>query len=268
MPHLNAAFYCFTPLRDLPAMQSDWRRRLRAYDVKGTVILAPEGVNGFLAGPIEAVRRALVDLRSLPGLAGLHVKESLSGTLPFAKLCVKLKKEIVTFRQDPCATTAPHLAPAELARWFEEKRDFVLLDTRNAYESRLGTFRGAHRPEIDHFVDFAAVADTLPAEWKKKPVVTFCTGGIRCEKAAPFLAARGFEQVYQLEDGILGYFEQVGGANWDGECFVFDQRIALNPRLEPTGARLCAHCQGPVPLLETACIHCGARVPAMAGEQA
>jgi UPF0176 protein len=252
---LNAAFYCFTPLEDLAALRRDWLNRFRERGLKGTVILAPEGVNGFLAGPREALQAALMDLRSLPAFGEMRVKESLSPATPFAKLLVKLKKEIVTFRQGSLAAPSPHLPPEELAQWLDEGRDVILLDTRNAYESRLGTFKGAHAPAIGHFVEFAGLE--LPEEWKSKPVVTFCTGGIRCEKAAPYLASMGFKNVYQLEDGILGYFEKVGGRHFEGECFVFDQRVALGPNLTPTGASLCSHCQGPVPAASAACIHCG-----------
>lgn len=256
LSQLNAAFYCFTPLENLPALRRDWLTRLRHHGLKGTVILAPEGVNGFLAGEPSALREALKDLQTWPGLASLHVKESFSAATPFARLLVKLKKEIVTFRQNVTASAAPRVSPEELAAWLDEGREVVLLDTRNAYESRLGTFRGAHAPAIGHFVDFASL--TFPEEWKSKPVVTFCTGGIRCEKAAPYLIASGFREVYQLEDGILGYFEKVGGRHFEGECFVFDQRIALDPELRPTGAHLCHACQGPVPAASATCIHCGA----------
>jgi UPF0176 protein len=256
---LNAAFYCFAPLRDLPRLRHDWRNRLDALGVRGTIIFAPEGANGFLAGAPDSVRTALTDLRTLPGFSGLTAKESYSKEVPFGKLSVKLKKEIVTFRQDLPPAPTRRIAPGTLARWLDEGRDVVLLDTRNVYEVRLGTFAGAHAFAIDHFVEFAGLA--LPEEWKHKPVVTFCTGGIRCEKAAPYLASRGFTDVYQLEDGILGYFEKVGGRHWNGECFVFDQRIALGPDLAPTGARLCAHCQGPVPRARQECIHCGKPCP-------
>lgn len=259
MSQLNAAFYCFAPLEDLPSLKRDWSASLRKLGVKGTVILAPEGVNGFLAGTAQAIRDALLLFRSHPGLGSLQAKESVSETVPFQRLFVKLKKEIVTFRVpelSPPAKPSARIAPEELAAWYDQGRDFLTLDTRNLYEARLGTFSGAHVPPIGHFVDFAEAAKALPEEWKKKPVVTFCTGGIRCEKAAPYLESLGFEQVWQLEGGILNYFEKVGGAHWSGECFVFDERVALGPDLRPTGARLCGKCQGPVPAAAARCIHC------------
>lgn len=260
MHQLNAAFYCFAPLNDLAAIKREWLGRLKSLGLHGTIILAPEGLNGSLAGPPQALRDGLLVLRSFPGLEDLRCKESPSEHSPFRKLCIKLKKEIVTFRQpavSPPPKAASRLAPRELALWIAEKRDLVLLDTRNAYESALGTFEGAHTLPLDHFVDFAAAVSGLPEEWKRRPIVTFCTGGIRCEKAAPYLASLGFEQVFQLDDGILGYFEKVGAAHWRGECFVFDERVSLGPDLQPAGARLCRHCQGPVPRSASACIHCG-----------
>ncbi len=261
MNQLNAAFYCFAPLENLPSIREQWRPRLESLGVKGTIILAPEGVNGFLAGASSALNEALSLIRRVPALAALEAKESPSAEVPFEKLCIKLKNEIVTFRVPEAsplqAQPAPRISAEELHSWYEEKRDFVILDTRNDYEYRLGTFEGAHNPAIAHFVDFAEVAKTLPLEWKKKTVVTFCTGGIRCEKAAPYLQTLGFEKVFQLDGGILKYFEKTGGQHFTGECFVFDGRVALSNKLLPTGARLCPRCQGPVPASSAACIHPG-----------
>ncbi len=260
MSQLNAAFYCFAPLEDPPSLKREWHGKLMELGVKGTIILAPEGINGFLAGAAQSIREALSLLRSSPALGDLSVKESVSSEIPFQKLCIKLKKEIVTFRVpalSPPRAPSPRMAPEELARWYEEGRDFIVLDTRNTYEAKLGSFQGAFAPAIDHFVEFAEIAKELPESWKEKPVVTFCTGGIRCEKAAPYLESLGFKQVWQLEGGILNYFEKVGGSYWNGECFVFDQRVALGPNLLPTRARLCRACQGPIPASSEICIHCG-----------
>jgi UPF0176 protein len=264
MNQLNAAFYCFAPLENVASLRAQWRPRLEAIGVKGTIILAPEGVNGFLAGTASALRDALSLIRSFPVLEGLDVKESVSTYVPFEKLCIKLKKEIVTFRvpgMSPVETApAPRIQPEELDAWYAEGRDFVMLDTRNSYEFRLGTFTNAVDPGLHHFVDFAAAAKKLPEEWKHKPVVTFCTGGIRCEKAAPYLQSLGFENVRQLDGGILRYFEKTNAANFRGDCFVFDARVALDSKLQATGAALCAACQGPVPSAVAECIHCHATV--------
>jgi UPF0176 protein len=213
-----------------------------------------------LSGPAESLREALAFLRQKPGLSGLETKESITEVSPYRRLRIKIKPEIVTFKIPECSPLhrhAPYLRPEELDRWYSEQRKFLILDTRNEYEFRLGTFAGAKSLNIDHFVDFAEAVKELRAEWKDKPVVTFCTGGIRCEKAAPYMASLGFEQVYQVEGGILNYFAKTPGTNWVGECFVFDDRVAVGPNLRETGARLCAHCQGPIPAAEKHCIHCG-----------
>ncbi len=259
MAQLNTAFYCFAPLCGLPALKKSWLQSLEELGVKGTIILAPEGINGFLAGPSTAVRTALAMVRSLPPLSGLRVKESHSAKVPFAKLCIKLKKEIVTFRVaelSPLQPGAKRIQPAELANWYSQGREFIALDTRNQYEAKLGTFANSVSLPINHFTELATAAQALPEDWKKKQVVTFCTGGIRCEKAAPYLESIGFENVLQLDGGILGYFEAMGGAHWQGECFVFDERVALGPDLLPTGAFLCKKCQWPVPQEAQSCIHC------------
>lgn len=259
MAQLNAAFYAFASLSELPPLRERWLSALKLLGVKGTIILAPEGINGFLAGSEKPLREALDLIRSQPGLSEMRVKESTSRAIPFRKLCIKLKKEIVTFRVpefSPPARTAARIQPAELAKWYSEGRDFIALDTRNAFEAHIGTFENAITLPIDNFVDLAEEAKRLPDSWKTKPIVTFCTGGIRCEKAAPYLASLGFEKVLQLEGGILGYFEAVGGKHWNGECFVFDDRIALGPDLLPTGASLCPRCQWPISGESQACTHC------------
>ncbi len=260
MTQLNAAFYCFAPLENTASLRAEWRPKLEELGVKGTIILAPEGVNGFLAGTASALREALALIRSLPVLSGLEAKESLSSEIPFEKLRIKLKKEIVTFRVPGVSPVevapAPRISAAELEQWYEENRDFIILDTRNSYEVKLGTFKNAVDPGIGHFVDFAEAAQKLPEDWKQKTVVTFCTGGIRCEKAAPYLQSLGFENVRQLDGGILKYFETTAAKNFEGDCFVFDGRVALDRKLRPTGATLCDCCQGPVPAASLTCLHC------------
>jgi UPF0176 protein len=156
--------------------------------------------------------------------------------VPFKHLRIKLKKEIVSFRTagiDPVAAPAPVISAAELKRWYDEGRDFVMLDTRNHWEYRVGTFDNAINPQLNNFCEFPKATEALEA-LKQKTVVTFCTGGIRCEKAAPLLQQQGFTEVYQLQGGILKYFEECGGAHWQGNCAVFDERGALDPKLRPT----------------------------------
>lgn len=252
---LNAAFYHFSPVADPGAFASRARTELKRLGVRGTLIVAKEGLNGFLAGSAEAVRGAVAFLRGQEAFGALTAKESVSGAMPFGKLTVKVKPEIVTFRTAAEVTAAPRLSPAELDQWIAEGREFALVDTRNEYEVRLGTFRGAESLNIDKFVDLPAAAAPRLEAWKGKPVVTFCTGGIRCEKAAPYLRAQGVD-AYQLDGGILKHLEETGGTNWEGACFVFDERIAVGADLLPSGAFLCRACQWPNPAGQTACWHC------------
>lgn len=256
---LNVAFYHFTHLDEPAELRRRWESSFTQLELKGTVILAREGVNGFLAGTEAAIRDALGLIQADARFTGLRWKESTSPEIPFRHLAFKLKEEIVTFREPSVSPppAAPRLAPAELRRWYESGKDFVILDTRNEYEFRLGHFAGAISAGLEHFVDFREAAKRLPEEWKEKPLVTYCTGGIRCEKAAPYLAQLGFRNVYQLDDGILGYLEREGGAHWEGECFVFDERIALDATLRATGATLCPKCQGPNAAVDVNCRHCG-----------
>jgi len=249
---VNIAGYRFADLPDYRELREPLKTRCQALGLLGTILLAPEGINVMLAGPREAIEAIKTTLREDPRLAGLAFKESLTDTPPFGRLLVKVKQEIISFGVpgiDPARSTGPTISPSELKRWYDEGRDFVLLDTRNDYEVRLGTFENAIDPQIGGFREFPQAVRGLPEELKKKPVVMFCTGGVRCEKASPFLLGEGYAEVYQLEGGILNYFAEVGGDHWVGECFVFDERVGLTPELTPGGAVICAACQSAV----TAC---------------
>lgn len=252
---VNLSAYRFTPFttEELPALRDRLRARCAELGLRGTILLATEGINLFVAGPRAATDALLAELRALRGLADLAPKESLSAEQPFNRMLVKIKKEIIAFGVegiDPARSPAPRLDPRELKRWLDEGRPVTLLDTRNDYEVKLGTFENALVPRIENFRDFPAAVRGLPAELKHRPVVTFCTGGIRCEKAAPLLVREGFEEVYQLEGGILKYFELCGGAHYAGECFVFDRRVGVDPQLRETDSVLCFACQTPLTVAE------------------
>ncbi len=239
MQFINLAGYKFVALDRLPELKSALTSRCRALGLKGTILVSPEGINMFVAGTAEACAQFQAFVREDPRLADLHFKESLSDYQPFRRMLVKIKKEIITLRVpgvDPAARRAPAVAPAELKRWLDEGRDLVLLDTRNAFEVEAGTFRNAVHLGLKSFGDFPGAADQLPSEFRDKTIVTFCTGGIRCEKAAPVLIGKGFREVFQLDGGILQYFEDCGDAHFEGRCFVFDQRNALDGRLQPETA--------------------------------
>ncbi|MEO0054399.1 MAG: hypothetical protein RLZZ50_346 [Verrucomicrobiota bacterium] len=236
---VNLSAYRFAPFaaEELPGFRDHLLGRACALDLRGTVLLATEGINLFIAGSREASDAFMQELRKLPGLSDLAAKESLSRTQPFGRMRVKIKKEIISFGVpgiDPARSPAPRIDPRELRRWLDEGRKVVLLDTRNDYEVAAGTFKNAVIPAIGSFRDFPEAVRGLPSELRKLPVVSFCTGGIRCEKAAPLLIREGFGEVYQLEGGILKYFELCGGAHYEGECFVFDRRGGVDKTLHAT----------------------------------
>ncbi len=248
-PVTNIAGYKFATLTDLQPLRERLRSACKGWGLRGTILLSTEGINLFLAGTEASVALLLEELRCIPGLEDLEVKRSQSDAQPFSRMLVRIKREIIAFGVpgiDPAKRTSPKLAAQTLRQWLDEGRDLVLLDTRNDYEVKLGTFRGAVPIGIHHFRDFPEAVRRLPDEWKHKPVVMFCTGGIRCEKAGPFMEREGFETILQLEGGILKYFEEVGGAHYDGECFVFDQRVGLDPQLAETHATQCFHCLAPL----------------------
>lgn len=238
---LNIAAYHFVPVDDPAALAALLRTLAEAGDLRGTVLVAGEGINLFLAGAESAIQVFLDTLRSDPRFADLIVKESRSRAQPFARLKVKLKREIIAFRRDnasPLVGRAPVVAPEELARWIEQGQDdsgrrLVLLDTRNREEVEHGTFNGALTLPIDNFTDLPEALTPHRSALADAVVVSFCTGGIRCEKAALWMQAEGMDNVLQLDGGILGYFERVGGFGYDGRCFVFDERVALDPGLKP-----------------------------------
>ena len=245
----NVSAYRFATLTGLKALRARLLARCEGGGLKGTILLSGEGVNLFVAGGRGEVEGLVAELRGVPGLAGLAVKWSESAAQPFQRMLVKIKKEIIAFGVegiDPARQPSPKVAAATLKQWLDEGRPVTLLDTRNDYEVKLGTFRGARSVGIDTFREFPAAVAGLPEELKEQPVVMFCTGGIRCEKAGPFMERAGFRQIFQLDGGILKYFEECGGAHFIGECFVFDQRVGVDPALQETEAVRCAACQMPL----------------------
>lgn len=245
----NLAAYKFLPLTDLQPRRARLQSLCQRWDLKGTILLSVEGINLFVAGAAEQVQLLLSELRSWAGLEDLQPKISVTDHQPFRRMLVRLKKEIIAFGVegiDPARRTSPKLAPRELKRWLDEGREVTLLDTRNNYEVKLGTFKGALPIGIDHFREFPSALNNLPAQLKERPLVMFCTGGIRCEKAGPLMEREGFKNVFQLDGGILNYFEECGGAHYDGECFVFDQRTGIDPALQQTQSTQCFNCRTPL----------------------
>lgn len=246
---LNIAFYKFVKLDNLPVRRMMLRARGEALGLKGTILLSEEGINGFLAGSEESIRDLQSELRESREFSDLVFKESVSEEIPFTRMLVKIKKEIIPMGIQtivPEERTAPRVTPKELKAWLDQGKDFVLLDTRNDYEIKLGTFEKATDFGLQHFRTFPEALKKAPEEWKKKDIVMFCTGGIRCEKATAYAEEIGYKNVYQLDGGILKYFEDVGGDHYKGECFVFDQRVAVDAALQETQTWQCFECRTPL----------------------
>ncbi|MES2658499.1 MAG: sulfurtransferase [Verrucomicrobiota bacterium] len=245
----NISTYRFAELTGLKDLREELITFCKARELKGTILLSSEGINMFVAGAAESIDLLLERLRKISGLEGLEPKVSISEKQPFNRMLVRIKREIISFGMEsirPANYTSPKIAAAELKRWLDEGRPITLLDTRNDYEVKLGTFKGAVIPNINTFREFPDAVRKLPENLKDQPVVMFCTGGIRCEKAGPFMEQEGFRNIYQLDGGILKYFEEVGGDHYDGECFVFDQRVGVDPGLRETDYAICFACQAPL----------------------
>ena len=252
--YVNIAAYKFVTLDDPAAKSQEFLAICKQLQLKGTILLTPEGINLFLAGLREQIDQFFVWLRADQRFADLEVKESYSEKQPFTRMLVKLKAEIITMKHPlikPELDRAPAVEAKTLKRWLDQGHDdngkpVVMLDTRNAFEVDVGTFKNTIDWRIEKFSEFPAVLAKHKDALADKTVVTFCTGGIRCEKAAIHMQNIGYDSVYQLEGGILKYFEECGGAHYDGDCFVFDYRTALNPQLQETATVQCYACRAVV----------------------
>ncbi|TQV67759.1 rhodanese-related sulfurtransferase [Exilibacterium tricleocarpae] len=245
-----AALYKFVALPDYRALRQPLLDRCNALAVKGSLLLASEGINGTVAGSRAAIDALVAYLRSDPRLADIDHKESFDRTQPFHRMKVKLKKEIVTMGVqgiDPNRAAGTYVAPADWNRLISAD-DVLVIDTRNDYEVAVGTFAGAENPKTKSFREFPAYVDAHLDRDRHKKVAMFCTGGIRCEKSTAYLKQQGFEHVYHLQGGILKYLEEVPPAQslWRGECFVFDNRVSVDHDLQKGSLALCHGCRNPI----------------------
>lgn len=244
-----ATFYQFVALPDCAALQADWLERAQQHQLKGTLLLAEEGLNATLAGQSAELAAFLDFLQADPRLQNLEIKYSQSEIQPFPRLRIRLRKEIVNMGQsvDPREQVGTYVPPEDWNALIQQP-DVLLIDTRNDYEYAIGTFEGAIDPGTDNFREFPDYVHQELDPTRHKRVAMFCTGGIRCEKATSWMLEQGFEEVYHLQGGILNYLEKVPAENslWRGECFVFDDRISVDHELKPGSAELCLACGAPL----------------------
>jgi UPF0176 protein len=258
-----SAFYKFAAVSDCDALRADLLALGEREGLCGTILVAPEGINGTIAGPDAGVRALLDYLQADERFSGLVSKESFADVQPFQRWKVKVKPEILTFgvpEANPNVRAGTYVKPQD---WNDliAREDMLLIDTRNDYEVAIGTFRGAIDPKTRSFTEFKDFVAQLLDPGEARPVAMFCTGGIRCEKASAYLRLRGFDEVYHLEGGILKYLEEVPAARstWNGACFVFDERVAVGHGVTPSGHRKC-RCGWAVPPDAHTCASCGATV--------
>lgn len=232
MKYFNLSAYKFVDLdaQTLVLLQNQLKTEALSCDIKGTIILSTEGINLFLAGTVDSTTQFISYITGISAFSDLWFKITESDFVPFKRMVVRVKKEIITMNQPMShsnSETAPYIEPSQLDEWYKQKKEMILLDTRNDYEYHLGSFENAIHLNISNFSSFPEAISRVPDEWKAIPLVTYCTGGIRCEKASVYMSQLGFKNVWQLKGGILNYLEQSEDNYFRGKCFVFDNRIAL-----------------------------------------
>ena len=252
---LNVAGYKFEPLENLDTLIPEFQNKCDQLGLKGSVYLSPNGINFSIAGTEENIDTYIQFMEEDSRFRDIPLKKTFSETQPFRRMKVRLKKEIISLGRDdinPRELTGDYISPRELFEMYETKEDVIVLDTRNEYETRVGLFENAIDLQLDTFRDFPSAIETLPEEYKDKQIVMYCTGGIRCEKASAVMMKAGFSDVKQLEGGVLDYFKETGGAYWNGDCFVFDDRVALDKELKETEYIYCYICREPLSAEEKA----------------
>ena len=246
---VNIAGYRFVDLDDRDELRQPFRFICEKLNLKGTILLSSNGINFFLAGDKKSINSYIEFLESDKRFIDIPLKISYTDYQPFRRMLVRLKKEIISLGLDevrPAEFTALNIKPQELKNMLDKNEDLVILDTRNDYETRVGLFENAIDLNLSTFRDFPEAILDLPEEYKTKQIVMYCTGGIRCEKASVVMMNAGFENVKQLEGGVLGYFEETDGSHWKGDCFVFDQRVAVDTELNETEYSMCFACREPL----------------------
>ena len=252
---LNIAGYKFEQIDSLDTLIPEFQKKCDELELKGSVYLSPKGINFSISGTEENIGKYINFMESDSRFLNIPLKRTYSETQPFRRMKVRLKKEIISLGRDdinPRELTGEYVTPQELLNMYENCDDVVVLDTRNEYETRVGLFENAVDLQLDTFRDFPKAIEQLPEEYKEKQIVMYCTGGIRCEKASAVMLKAGFTDVKQLEGGVLDYFKETGGKYWNGDCFVFDERVALDTDLNETEYIYCYICREPLSAEEKA----------------
>ena len=252
---VNIAGYKFEPLENPVDLVRMYQQKCDELKLKGTMLISKNGINFSLAGTQQATDTIIAFLEEDNRFLNIPLKVTYSETQPFRRMKVRLKKEIISLgRKDinPRELTGERISPQDLKNLLDNKEDVLVLDTRNEYETRVGKFENAIDLNLDTFRDFPKAIESLPEEYKDKQIVMYCTGGIRCEKASAVMLKAGFADIKQLEGGVLDYFKETGGAYWEGDCFVFDERVALDTELNETDYIYCYICREPLSAEEKA----------------
>lgn len=245
----NITGYKFIPITDRKSLQGKIQKHSNKLGLKGTVLISEKGLNFSIAGEHKAIQDFIKFLRSDKRFSEIDIKTTYNDYQPFRKMLVRIKKEIISMgidEIDPFTFTGEKITPKELQDKLNNNEDIVLLDTRNEYEVRLGTFEDAVDLNLDSFRDFPNKIMSLDQKMKNKEIIMFCTGGVRCEKASALMLKNGFKNVKQIDGGVIKYFEDTGGSYWNGDCFVFDDRVALDKNLNETDYILCFRCREPL----------------------
>ena len=252
---VNIAGYKFEPLDNPIDLVSTYQRKCDELLLKGSMLISKNGINFSLSGTQQAIDTIVAFLEEDKRFLNIPLKVTYSDEQPFRRMKVRLKREIISLgRKDinPRKLTGERISPQDLKNLLDNKEDVLVLDTRNEYETRVGKFKNAIDLNLDTFRDFPKAIESLPEEYKDKQIVMYCTGGIRCEKASAVMIKAGFADVKQLEGGVLDYFKETGGAYWEGDCFVFDERVALDTKLNETEYIYCYICREPLSAEEKA----------------
>ena len=245
----NIAGYKFEHIKNAVDLISVYQQKCEELGLKGTMLISKNGINFSLAGTQQATEAIITFLEEDNRFLNIPLKVTYSETQPFRRMKVRLKKEIISLGRDdidPRELTGEYVTPQELLSIYENNEDVVVLDTRNEYETRVGLFENAVDLQLDTFRDFPKAIEQLPEGYKDKKIVMYCTGGIRCEKASAVMLKAGFKDVKQLKGGVLDYFKETGGKYWNGDCFVFDERVALDTELNETEYIYCYICREPL----------------------